>query len=63
MQCDIDFHSRAQMLTQYLNDLADRLTTPARLFGDFYHDNIAILGAHQLVRRDQEILMNALVVR
>ena len=59
---NIGRHARRQVIAEDLDDLAERLPPRLGVLGDMHHDHLAMPGAHQAVRRDQDLLCDALVV-
>ncbi len=58
-QRDLDFHARVGVGAQHLDHARDGFPLRRRLLDDFDHDDIAGLGLAALLRRHQQILVDA----
>jgi len=60
---DLDFHPRIVDLAQDLDDPADRLRMSRRGIHDLAGDHLAMAGTARIPRRDQDVVLDALVLR
>ena len=58
----IDLHARGHVFTQYFHHLTDGLTLLARLFDQFGNDDLSVLGLALILRRNDNVVGNALVI-